>query len=61
MKRESLTNGNPSPALAQFTPANFSLRTSATGLTRLVGGNRAHLHEGQVYPAGAVVGGSCLE
>lgn len=55
------TKGNPNPALAQFTPANFSRSTSATGLTKFAGGNNAALHEGHVYPAGAVVEGNCLE
>lgn len=56
-----LTRGSPSPALAQLTPANFSRKTSATGLTKLLAGNKQVLHDGQVYPAGAVVGGNCLE
>lgn len=56
-----LTKGIPSPALAQLTPASFSLRTSATGLIKFEGGNKGLLHEGQVYPLGAVVGGNCLE
>ena len=33
------TNGRPSPALAQFTWLRYSLRASATGELRLLGGN----------------------
>ena len=40
-----------------MTSFSFSLRASATGLTRLSGGKRPELHEKQVYPAGAVSGG----
>ena len=53
------TRGNPSPALAQFTLDSISLRTSATGEAMLEGGNIPALHVGQVYPAGAVLAGSC--
>lgn len=56
-----ITSGKPRPALAQLTPASFSLSTSATGLIRLWGGNNGCRHDGHVYPAGAVVGGNCLE
>lgn len=53
------TNGRPSPARAQLTPASFSRNTSATGDTRLLAGKSPCLQEGHRYPAGAVVGGSC--
>ena len=33
------TSGKPSPVLAQFTLVSFFLRVSATGETRLPGGN----------------------
>lgn len=51
------TKGRPRPTLAQLTPASFSLSTSATCETRLAGGKMHTLHEGHVYPAGAVVAG----
>lgn len=52
------TNGRPSPVRAQLTPASFSRNTSATGDTRLLAGKSPTLHDGHVYPAGAVVGGN---
>lgn len=57
-KINELTNGRPSPVRAQLTPANFSRNTSATGDTRLIEGKSPTLHDGHLYPAGAVVGGS---
>lgn len=56
----AFTNGKPKPALAQFTPANFSLNTSATGETNFESGKMRSLHVGHVYPAGAVVAGNSL-
>uniref|UniRef100_A0A2H1WRU1 SFRICE_009193 n=1 Tax=Spodoptera frugiperda TaxID=7108 RepID=A0A2H1WRU1_SPOFR len=38
--------GRPKPALAQLTPANFSLSSSATGETRLDGGNTGVAQDG---------------
>lgn len=54
----ALTKGNPKPALAQLTPASFSLSTSATGDTRFEGGKTGDAQEGHWYPAGAVVRGN---
>ena len=55
-----LTSGRPSPALAQLTWARSCFRQSATGDTTLFAGNTGPLHTGHVYPAGAVLAGSCL-
>lgn len=41
-----VTKGRPRPALAQLTPASFSLRTSATGDTKFGGGNTGVAHDG---------------
>lgn len=51
------TKGNPRPALAQLTDANFCFSASATGETKCDGGKRGVLHVGQVYSDGAVVFG----
>lgn len=42
------TSGKPRPARAQLTPANFSLRTSATGDTNFGCGKMQVLQNGQV-------------
>lgn len=52
------TSGRPNPALAQLTEESCSLRVSATGLARLVGGNTGPWQVGHWYPAGAVYSGS---
>ena len=43
-----LTNGNPSPALAQLTLVSTLHRDSATGDTTLFAGNMQSLQDGQV-------------
>lgn len=40
------TKGRPRPALAQLTPASFSRSSSATGDTKLGGGNTGVAQEG---------------
>lgn len=41
-----LTKGRPSPALAQLTPANLALSSSATGETKFDGGNTGVVQDG---------------
>ena len=55
-----LTGESPSPARAQLTVARCVRRDSATGDMLLDAGKMLELHEGQVYPAGAVLGGKFL-
>lgn len=52
------TNGKPSPALAQLTCCNRTRTASATGDTMFDWGKIQALHDGQVYPAGAVCAGN---
>jgi len=61
LSRESERRGRPRPARAQLTSCNVCLSLSATGLTRLSGGKMGWMQEGQVYPAGAVLGGKDLQ
>lgn len=55
-----ITSGRPRPALAQLRFDRVCLSWSATGETMLLAGNMAAWQLGQVYPAGAVLAGSCL-
>ena len=61
IQEQWLTNGRPRPARAQLTCCSSVRMASATGVARFAGGNTQVLQEGQVYPAGAVLEGSCWQ
>lgn len=61
IQEQWLTNGRPRPARAQLTCCSSLRMASATGVARFAGGNTQVLQEGQVYPAGAVLEGSCWQ